>query len=274
MYTQPVSADATSPMELREGDQGAAVRELQSLLRNWGYLSVNVDGSFGARTKVAVVDFQRRNGLVADGAVGSRTWAVLRRNPNTQINLKEGDSGEQIKQLQTVLIANDYSLIADGQFGARTKESVMSFQRRFSTELAVTGVVDNQTWQALWREVLNEGDSGEPVRRLQQRLRERGYTVNVTGTFDAVTKTAVMSFQRQAALTIDGIVGRRTKIALNLDDANAPAINLVDVARFYNPAQAPHQTYALQWLTNNCPVAVLNTFATLWRNEGAVGGRN
>lgn len=56
---------------LRRGSQGDAVKLLQAQLR------AVIDGEFGPRTEAAVREFQRRNGLVPDGIVGPKTWALL-----------------------------------------------------------------------------------------------------------------------------------------------------------------------------------------------------
>lgn len=64
---------AASPVVLRSGDKGAAVRRLQDAL------GVNVDGSFGPETDRAVREFQRRAGLAVDGIVGKQTWAAIER---------------------------------------------------------------------------------------------------------------------------------------------------------------------------------------------------
>jgi peptidoglycan hydrolase-like protein with peptidoglycan-binding domain len=73
------AAKVTDPI-LRQGDSGAAVVELQKLLNAKG-AKVTVDGIFGAGTQNAVITFQRSNGLTADGIVGTRTWAALRKVP-------------------------------------------------------------------------------------------------------------------------------------------------------------------------------------------------
>lgn len=64
---------------LRRGDKGEVVRAAQFLLNGrkcscgiWG-----ADGDFGPGTEAAVLAFQRRNGLEADGIIGPATWAVL-----------------------------------------------------------------------------------------------------------------------------------------------------------------------------------------------------
>ncbi len=62
----------------REGSQGFAVRELQNLLNGKGFPVGAVDGVFGAKTKKAVMAFQRAQGLDPDGVVGPKTWAALR----------------------------------------------------------------------------------------------------------------------------------------------------------------------------------------------------
>ncbi|RKH66465.1 NlpC/P60 family protein [Corallococcus llansteffanensis] len=63
---------------LQEGSRGPAVVELQQLLTKAGFSVGSADGVFGAKTKAAVVAFQRSHQLVADGIVGARTWAELR----------------------------------------------------------------------------------------------------------------------------------------------------------------------------------------------------
>ena len=41
---------------------------------------LDIDGDFGNKTKAAVLEFQKTHGLVADGIVGPRTWAMLERS--------------------------------------------------------------------------------------------------------------------------------------------------------------------------------------------------
>ena len=62
---------------MRTGTTGQNVKDLQSRLRTLGYYTAEIDGQYGAATRDAVLAFQRRNGLGADGVVGSETRAVL-----------------------------------------------------------------------------------------------------------------------------------------------------------------------------------------------------
>ena len=73
VWATPVAALTT----LRWGNQGQAVRLVQQKLKTWGYYDGAVDGMYGRQTYTAIVQFQRRNGLTADGLVGPRTWATL-----------------------------------------------------------------------------------------------------------------------------------------------------------------------------------------------------
>ena len=59
------------------GSEGQTVVKIQTNLKKWGYYSGPVDGVFGTKTSQAVRSFQRKNGLTADGIVGSRTLAAL-----------------------------------------------------------------------------------------------------------------------------------------------------------------------------------------------------
>lgn len=65
----------TTPV-LRAGAAGEAVTRLQTALSKAGF-AVSADGNFGEQTKSAVMAFQTRHGLAADGIVGAATWAML-----------------------------------------------------------------------------------------------------------------------------------------------------------------------------------------------------
>ena len=72
---------------LNQGDSGNAVALLQRLLILYGYTNLvgPVDGSFGAKTKEAVLQFQRDQNLaVKDGIVGAATWRQLTFPAGTQ----------------------------------------------------------------------------------------------------------------------------------------------------------------------------------------------
>lgn len=59
------------------GSRGTEVRQIQQRLKNWGYYKGTVDGIYGTKTKAAVVSFQKKNGLTADGICGPKTLAAI-----------------------------------------------------------------------------------------------------------------------------------------------------------------------------------------------------
>ena len=59
------------------GSKGDDVKYLQTKLALFGYHVGGADGIFGVNTCNAVIDFQSDHGLVADGIVGSNTWAKI-----------------------------------------------------------------------------------------------------------------------------------------------------------------------------------------------------
>ena len=59
------------------GSRGEAVRRVQQKLRQWGYYKGDIDGVFGQDTYDAVVYFQKRNGLAADGVAGEATLSAM-----------------------------------------------------------------------------------------------------------------------------------------------------------------------------------------------------
>lgn len=73
----PVDDGVADAAVLKQGSTGATVKTMQTKLINWGYLSGSADGIFGAKTKAAVIKFQRNNGLTADGVVGTKTAQAM-----------------------------------------------------------------------------------------------------------------------------------------------------------------------------------------------------
>ena len=62
---------------------------MQRRLKLWGYYNGSIDGVFGASTKNAVIAFQKKNGLSADGVVGKSTYKALGMNSSYQALLNE-----------------------------------------------------------------------------------------------------------------------------------------------------------------------------------------
>ena len=77
MAVTPDPSLPTAEPVLRSGMTGESVKNLQSRLYTLGYYTAAIDGQYGAATKEAVAEFQRQNGLDADGIVGPETRRIL-----------------------------------------------------------------------------------------------------------------------------------------------------------------------------------------------------
>ena len=74
---------------------------------------------------------------------------------------------------------------------------------------------------------LSMGSRGERVALIQQRLKEWGYyTGDVDGVFGRGTHTAVVRFQRQNGLAVDGRVGQKTAAAMGISLTGAVSASL------------------------------------------------
>ncbi len=65
------------------GPYNPSNQEIQTALKNAGYYASEVDGKIGPKSKKAIEEFQKANGLKADGKVGPQTWAVLGKHLNS-----------------------------------------------------------------------------------------------------------------------------------------------------------------------------------------------
>ncbi len=65
-------------------------------------------------------------------------------------------------------------------------------------------------------EILSLGDRGPDVRTLQEALQRAGAVIAVNGDFGRGTLAAVMAFQADHGLQVDGVVGRKTRQLLEM----------------------------------------------------------
>ena len=82
---------------LKVGDEGNPVRTLQEVLSQLDCYSNYIDGVFGPKTRSAVEQFQKRQGLKADGIVGPATLSelgaeYLRKNPPDTHVVRSGET--------------------------------------------------------------------------------------------------------------------------------------------------------------------------------------
>lgn len=76
-YTDRSFGNSASTLIVKYGSKGTQVKTIQSKLKKWGYYKGSVDGKFGYQTRAAVIKFQKKNGLKADGIVGDATSKAL-----------------------------------------------------------------------------------------------------------------------------------------------------------------------------------------------------
>jgi len=98
--TLPVGSSSSAQMEggSRGGGQASSdaeitlssdeIRQLQVVLKERGFDIGEPDGVFGTRTRQALIQFQQRNGLQANGRIDMRTTAAL------GISTKSGQQGQ------------------------------------------------------------------------------------------------------------------------------------------------------------------------------------
>lgn len=230
-----------SPVTLRRDSSGDAVSALQRRLSELGYYNGPISGYYGEQTEAAVMEFQRSQGMTADGVVGASTTNALRGAPSAGNSrsgsqsggqsggLTIGSSGDTVNQIQSRLTSlGFYSGPITGYYGELTEEAVRKFQA--ANGLSVDGVVGPATLGAIQQTgqtsnvsapnpndgLLEQGESGSEVAELQRRLKNLNYYNGaIDGDFGSLTADAVMRFQRAQGLTPDGVVGPATLSAIS-----------------------------------------------------------
>lgn len=102
---------------------------------------------------IDTIEEQKREGLaIAKGimrvlGIKNPIFEQPKSQPKIVATLKNGDKGEEVKILQTLLNQKGYKLVIDGLFGPTTDAAVRDFQKK--NKLIVDGIVDSATKKAL-----------------------------------------------------------------------------------------------------------------------------
>ena len=138
----------------------------------------------------------------------------LDRTLNNYPTLRQGNQGNKVRMLQIYLNEYGYGLTVDGIFGVGTLSAVKDFQNK--NGLTIDGVVGPRTWQALLninieKTLLKRGSRSSAVWYLQKLLLSFLYPItDIDGVFGPQTEAQVREFQRENALSVDGVVGPKT----------------------------------------------------------------
>ncbi len=220
---------STGYITLERNSKGDQVRTLQKRLKDLGFYSGSVDGSYGESTEVAVMAFQLMNNLTVDGKAGPATQrALYGSKANISYgSLRQGDDGSAVKNLQyTLYELGYYDGAIDGKYGQTTSDAVRAFQIQNNIS-PVDGVAGTKTLSRMYSsdaiaataanmnyETASEGMKGELVVEIQDCLVQMGYLEEVTGEYDDATVAAVKAFQSANGLTPDGKCGEKTLLIL------------------------------------------------------------
>lgn len=134
---------------LQKGNKGQDVKNLQTLLNKIDGDDLKVDGDFGSKTQASVEHFQAKKGLEVDGIAGIDTVTALGGTWSYSFNrnLRKGDKGQDVKELQKLLNVVGYDLSEDGKFGSATDKAVREYQK--DKGLEVDGLAGKNTIKAL-----------------------------------------------------------------------------------------------------------------------------
>jgi peptidoglycan hydrolase-like protein with peptidoglycan-binding domain len=148
--------------------------------------------------------------------------------------LRQGNTGQWVSTLQTVLSGAGFATAVDGDFGPATAAALVSAQSAWG--LSADGVCGPQTWAKIdaiiayvsatqqtatpvdsipeFPGTIRLGSHGAAVQAFQQRLADRRWAVTVDGIDGAGTTAILKQYQQEKGLTVDGIGGPQTWVSL------------------------------------------------------------
>ena len=182
------------------------------------------------------LDFYGYDSKWVEVRIEGKTGYMLRSDlsPASYAELKNEDSGDAVKTLESALLALGYlDSVPSSNFSANTVTALKRLQAACGMEQ--TGIADLATQRVLYSgnapaspllsASLTNGSSGENVTRVQNRLLALGYlslNYSVDGSYGSTTASAIKLFQTAAGGSATGVADSATIRALY--SASAPKL--------------------------------------------------
>lgn len=205
-----------TPLTLKSGMKGEEVKNLQNLLRKYGFMNGRADGIFGTQTESGVENAQNYKDKI----------------DREEAEIKKREINEIIKAAQDTARKNLYALYTEDEKSASKMEVDFSMveisaENKVDEESIETekGVCDENLLNylandfVLYTQTLEKGSRGEDVKRLQRKLVGANYLPGgIDGQYGNDTYLAIKYFQRLNGIKETGIADEQTQLLLFSDD--------------------------------------------------------
>lgn len=220
--------------------EGFKILSFRQKLLNYDLATIEENNQNQNSAHSTIRPFQKLKNIPVGGSNGEKILSALFINKNfaeievedhVLIQIKEGklfslgDKGTAVKEIQKFLTDTGYyHFEKDGVFGQNMKKAVLNYQK--DNGLNNDGIIGQQTYEHLAGITVNvkiekndpnkvvllqNGNSEQSVKNLQQLLNKKGYYPNqIDGVLGPVTEAAVRTYQIENKLPADGIAGAVT----------------------------------------------------------------
>ena len=210
LMIRSVSASVPYYPELQTGSSGAATQRLQRRLIELGFLSGAADGHYGANTEKAVQELEQHVRVIEQGLIDNRPDPTPTPRP----------TATPTPAPYVVPLSIEVPIVTP----------VPTPEPSLGPETAVDGVADPLLQAYAFSEkfqsalgILNSGDSGDQVLRVQRRLMSLGYMTDAAdGQLGAGTMRSLRIFQYYNGLIQTGIADIATQEMLFSANARRP----------------------------------------------------
>lgn len=148
---------------LKKGSKGNLVGTVQ------GVVGAKADGIFGSETRDKVKQYQKANGLSADGIVGLMTWTrILSQAPL----IKLGSSGMWASAAEWAID----NMTRDGEITSKEVDLIKNYQR--TVGITADGLIGQYTWMKLFDIVTMPNTNVKPTdfKQYDSRWKSKNYT--------------------------------------------------------------------------------------------------
>ena len=183
--------DTLAPMSEDSGMFGGEITRVQTMLGQWGFYGGEVDGQTGKNTNAAIRQFKKYMKAFYP-SFGATPTPEPTATPNP-----EGQFADMPVVLDMPLATPSTEAMSDETI----TEAVMEF-------------VDGEKDFVVFRQTVQEGDSGDEALRVQTRLHQLKYLYAADGEFGGLSTRALKYFQRKNGLQETGVADAETQQVL------------------------------------------------------------